>query len=117
MANKGGRPSKYDPSMCETVMEIMAVGATKEEAAAHLGIAKDTFYQWIKKHEEFSKAVAIAEELSYVWWLKQGRSNLCNKEFNSTLWYMIMKNLHKWSDRQEVKHNTEDSRIIIQMPK
>lgn len=99
----GGRPTKYDPAMCEKVVELMSVGASKIEVSAEIGITSETLYDYCEKHPEFSDAVKRGEQLSAAWWERHGRQNLDNKEFNATLWYMNMKNRFKWSDRTESK--------------
>lgn len=108
-----GRPTKYKPEMCEQVIDLMRDGLAIEEVCAEMGIWKDTFYNWVKKHDEFSDAYKRGLELSKAWWLKQGRSSLTDGKFNSTLWYMNMKNRHKWSDKQEVDHTTKGKEINI----
>ena len=51
-----GRPTKYDPKMCETVVYEMSRGCSKCEVAAALGICEDTLYDWLKddNKKEFS---------------------------------------------------------------
>lgn len=99
----GGRPSSYRPEMCNTVIELMAVGAAKVEVAAKLGICRDTLHEWETSGDkpEFADAIKRGEELSHCWWLEQGRTSMRDKEFNSTLWYMNMKNRHGWADKTE----------------
>lgn len=97
----GGRPTKYDPKYCDLIVEIMKDGASIEEVAAEFGVTKVTLYEWCDKHVEFFNAKKRAEELSKAWWVKQGRTQLGNKDFSYTGWYMNMKNRFKWSDRQE----------------
>lgn len=100
---KMGRPTKYRPEMCGKVVEMMKEGMAKVEVAARLGIDRDTIKEWRKTNEDFSAALKKGEELSEAWWLAKGRVNLENREFNSTLWYMNMKNRHGWSDKVEKK--------------
>ena len=51
-----GRPSKYDPSMGEIVIECRNKGFIVEEVCQELGIARDTFFNWVKEHPDFSDA-------------------------------------------------------------
>ena len=49
-----GRPSKFDMSMCETVITCMNKGYIVEEVCAELGIHRDTFFEWVKSNPDFS---------------------------------------------------------------
>jgi len=98
----GGRPSKYKPEYCNTVVELMSEGASKTEVAAYIGVVKSTIYEWEKNHDEFSNAIKKGEELSEAWWERHGRMQLENPKFNHVLWYMNMKNRFGWRDKQEL---------------
>lgn len=98
-----GRPSKYDPAMCETVIELGKVGASRAEIALELDIHIDTFIEWQKQHPAFSEAVKRAMQLAQGWWEKQGRlSTFAGKDFNATSYIFQMKNRFRddWADRQ-----------------
>lgn len=103
--NPIGRPTKYREEMCDVVIKEMSEGASITEVCGELGIFKEAFYAWCKKYENFSNAVKKGRSLSKAWWMRQGRKNLDNKDFSATLWYMNMKNRHKWTDRQQTTHN------------
>jgi len=102
--NKPGRPTKYLPEMCETVIELMREGASQDEVIGHLDISRDTFYRWKEENKEFSDAIKRGIRLSQAWWEREGRISLRDREFNYTGWYMNMKNRFKWADKQEVKN-------------
>jgi transposase len=104
MVREMGRPTKYKPEMCETVLELMKEGASQQEVLAVLDISNDTFYRWKKENEEFSETIKRGIQLSQAWWERKGRISLDDRQFNSTLWYMNMKNRFKWADKQEVKN-------------
>jgi hypothetical protein len=97
------RPTKYKPSMCKVVIDLMQEGASQQEVLAVLDISNDTFYRWKKENEEFSETIKRGVQLSQGWWERQGRVSLKDREFNYTGWYMNMKNRFKWADKQEVK--------------
>lgn len=99
-----GNPTKYRDDMPEKVIELMKQGASKYEVALELDICEDTFYEYKKIHSAFSEAVKKGEWFSRGAWEKEGRLSLRDKDFNSTLWYMNMKNRHGWSDKTESKN-------------
>lgn len=109
----GGRPTKYDPKMCDQVIDCMAEGMSKIETAGTIGITSETLYQWVQKYPEFSDAVKLGVELSNTWWERKGRINLENKDFNATLFYMNMKNRFKWADRQETDVTSKGEKISV----
>lgn len=98
------RPTKYRKEMCEEVVKEMAQGASKEAAAGALGIHKDTLYEWIKRHKAFSDAIREGEARSRAWWEKLGRAAALGKVpgFQGTPWIFSMKNIHGWTDKQEI---------------
>ena len=98
----GGRPTKYKEEFCEQVPELMADGMSKVEICAKLGFGYDAFLDWQKKYPRFSESVKKGDRLSEAWWMTQGRISLRERDFNSTLWYMNMKNRHGWADKHEV---------------
>jgi transposase len=114
-----GRPTKYDPAMCATVVEMMAEGCSKVEVCAALGICYETWMNFQKAHEDFSLSVKRGEQLSEAWWQREGRTNLKDRDFSATLWYMNMKNRFGWKDKHEVDNTSSDgtmtpTKIIIQ---
>jgi len=111
--NKVGRPTKYKPEMCETVVELMKEGASQEEVIGSLDISKDTYYRWKEENKEFSDSIKRGISLSRAWWEKEGRISLRDREFNYTGWYMNMKNRFKWADKQEVKSSGQLSFEVV----
>lgn len=102
-----GRPTKYLPEFCDKVIEVMAKGYSKEAVAGHLGIHKDTLYQWEKAHGDFSDALKTGLELSRMFWEKTAIDNLVyspkGKKADAVLWIFNMKNRFNWTDKKEVE--------------
>jgi len=115
-----GRPTKYDPSICEQVVAMGKYGASKAEMALELDIDYTTFLAWQEKHEEFSKAVKRAEQNSKGWWERLGRQATIGEVegFNPTSFIFNMKNRFKedWKDRHDVNHESEKGTMTPKAP-
>jgi len=107
----GGRPTKYKPEFCETVVDCGKAGMGKAEIASQLGVCRDTLLEWSKGKPEFSDAIKRAEEESLAWWEKQGRTATFGgiDGFNPTSYIFQMKNRFRndWRDKHD--HSVEVS--------
>jgi DNA-binding transcriptional regulator YiaG len=98
---KRGRPRiEFDKTKKTDVLELFANGGSLTNLAAMLNVSIDTVDRWRKRDKEFLKLVKIGLVKSQHWWQEEGKTNLQNKEFNSTLWYMNMKNRFQWHDHK-----------------
>lgn len=88
MANQEGpgRPSKYDPAYCETVIELGKQGKSLAQMCAHFDIARSTIDQWAEDHPEFSEALSRAKVHAQSWWEDQGMTGLTLQGFNAQVW-------------------------------
>lgn len=104
-----GRPTDYDQSYCERVIELGKEGASKAEMAAELGIVRQTLDNWCEAHPEFMDAVKQAVSWSQAWWEKQGRIATFGgtEGFNATSFIFNMKNRFPgdWKDKVEQDQN------------
>ena len=106
-----GRPrielSDLPENWKEKCLTLAEEGASIVELSVMLEISRDTFYALSEREEEFSDTVKRCKELSEAWWERSGRTNLMNKEFNYTGWYMNMKNRFGWRDKteQDINHS------------
>ena len=104
MANPVGRPSKYTEDVCGKLMQHMSKGYSFESFAPTIGVTRATLYYWEQSFPEFSDAKKLGQDLSLLFWESQGIDGLwTNKErqFNTAVWIINMKNRHKWKDRLE----------------
>ena len=108
---KVGRPTKYKDEYTDTIVRLMKEGASIEEICLELDICGQTLYNWMDAHPEFLDAKKRGEFFSKGWWMREGRKNLQNKEFNYTGWYMNMKNRFGWADNQKTDITTQGEKI------
>ena len=99
---KTGRPTKYSSKLCKRLPAMFENGESVAEVCAELGIWKDTFYNWVKEHPEFSDSYKKGLELSEAWWTNLGRAGSAGEaKIQPATWIFNMKNRFKWTDRQE----------------
>ncbi len=100
-------PSKYEQTMVQKLSAFGANGEGVVEACVHLGISKETFYEWGRKFPEFSDAIKQFKLRSQAWWEKAGRAGAVGKlaGFNATGYIFQMKNRfpEDWRDKQEIE--------------
>jgi hypothetical protein len=85
----------------DSLLELYAEGASDVEIAHALHITVARFYNLIEEVPSFSNFVERGRTLAQSWWYAQGRKNLWNKEFNTTLYNFQMKNRFGWADKVE----------------
>jgi len=111
----GGRPTDYKPEYCQMVIDHMSQGFPFETFAAEIGTHRATLYNWREKYPEFFDASKKGQELCYKWFLTVGRASMLGLESNGkkihanpTFWIFMMKNMHKWHDKQQLEHVGKD---------
>lgn len=99
--------------MLDTIEREFMEGASIEEIALELKIAKSTLYDWCDPESprykpDFSDAIKKGAEFSEGWWKREGRKNLKDSSFSYTGWYMNMKNRFGWADKQEQRFTDKE---------
>ena len=117
--DKGGRPKEDLSSLPEgwynDVLELYKEGGSDAEVWAMIYEWRGTFSnnlweRWMNEEPEFWETIKGGRKLSESWWQKNGRTNLTNKDFSYTGWYMNMKNRFGWADntKTDVTTNGKD---------
>ena len=109
--------TRYHPSVCEKVINLMKKGYSQDVISAHLGITINVFHKWMNKGE-FRMAVEEGKKYSQLWWETQGIRAVQGeiKGFNSAVWIFNMKNRFGWRDKQEITGD-EDKPISVRVVK
>jgi DNA-binding XRE family transcriptional regulator len=126
-----GRPTKYEESHCQLLIEHMAQGFSFESFAGLVGVSKQTIYDWQEANPQFLDSKKIGIERARLFWERMGIENIINKEtmvrdedgniqqtktsLNSTVWIFNMKNRFKdeWRDRQEIETTPQQLTVTI----
>lgn len=108
----GGRPSKYDPSFGNRAIEYMGQGFSKEAFAGHLGIAKQTLYNWMAEYPEFLDAIKHAETACLDFWERQGMHGMFAEKFGQSIWIFNMKARFGWKEAQSIELSGPDGKPI-----
>lgn len=121
-----GRPTEGVESLPKEwyndILELYKEGGSDVEVKAMVwqwrgSFSNDLWDRWIKEEEQFSETIKMGRVLSQSWWTKEGRTNLKDREFSYTGWYMNMKNRFKWTDRidETSKGEKKEATTIINL--
>ena len=90
----GGRPTDYDPSFCEKVIELGKQGESLASFACEFEVTRETLYQWAKTHQQFSDALEKAKTFSLKWWEKTAKERMVEEpgglKLNQGIWSRSM---------------------------
>lgn len=116
--HEGGRPKEDLSTLPEQwyneILDLYTNGASDVEIKALIyewrgSFSNDLWDRWIEEEEQFSETIKTGKILSEAWWHRNGRTNLENKDFSYTGWYMQMKNRFGWTDRNDL--TTKDGKL------
>jgi hypothetical protein len=102
---KTGRPIITTNDLPENwemdIINLSKIGGSIVEIAVLLDISRNTLTAMTERDPNFLNTIKKCKRLCEAWWMKQGRTELDNKDFSYTGWYMNMKNRFGWADKIE----------------
>ncbi len=99
------RPTDYKPEYCDHVIEWGAAGKSVTWMAASLDVSRDTIYEWVKVHAEFSDAITRAKAKAQAKWEDMGEMGCTMPGFNGSVWAksMAARFPEEWRDNKAIE--------------
>ena len=106
--------SKYDPAMCQIMIDLGKEGASQKMIWSKLGISKNTAESYKKNHPEFAEALDMALIHSQSYWETMLLANLENKGFNSRLAEIALRGQFQ-QDYRETRDTKVDAKVELKV--
>jgi hypothetical protein len=96
-----GAPTKYDPDFHpEDFIKQSSEGQPVFAIAASWKVHKDSIYEWVKVHEDFSDAFKIGHSMREAWWFNLGKDSMLGKKSADLGFYCYLtRSALGWRDR------------------
>lgn len=101
-----GRPSTYTKAIGEEVINLMAEGLSLTAAMAELGYHRQTAYDWIDAHPEFSDAVKLGQSKRQLFLERRLLKADQGAVVTSSIFALKNTGTGDWRDKQEVEQKT-----------
>ena len=114
-----GRPTLYDPSYCDKVVELGALGKSTEQIAGMLGFSLRTIYLWRDTYPEFMQALEEAKAKELHWWEDQAQAYMLehkdSAKLNATIWSrsMAARFPKKYRDNSKIELSGENGAPLL----
>lgn len=114
-----GRPSLYDPSYCDKVVELGRLGKSLEQISSTLGVSCRVLYDWRDRFPEFLRALEEAKEAEQTWWEDQAQAYMLESKdgpkLNASIWSrsMAARFPKKYRDNSKLELTGEGGAALI----
>lgn len=89
-----GRPTKYDPALCEKIEPLGKLGKSRWQIASELGITPSNLRNWEEVHEDFRAALELARLDALAYWEQLAEMHIIETpgapRLNTGLWSRSM---------------------------
>ena len=102
-----GRPTLFDPSYCDKVVELGALGKSLEQISSNLGVSLRVIYLWRDTYPDFMHALEDAKAAEMNWWEDQAQAYMLEHKdgakLNASIWSRSMAARFPKKYRESVK--------------
>lgn len=107
-------PIKYESKHCVDLTKKMAAGLSDTEVMAQWGIARSTFYRWLKEFPELKEAHDVGKVMFDAIHEDLGRQGMLKlNDIDYQFWRDLGKYRHGWADKQTATGTTNNVQINI----
>lgn len=114
---KVGRETDYKPEFCQMLIEHMSEGLSFKSFGGIVSVCKDTLYEWVKVHKQFSDSKDIGHLKSMLFYEKVGKKGMMNEIpfFNDRIFRLNMINRFRedWTDGTKNENNNNVKKEIV----
>lgn len=103
--HRRGRPTEYRPEYCQLVIEKMAEGLSLTAFAGFIRVSKQSIYEWIGEHREFSDAVSRARSARVLWLETKLLRSRKGAETSAAIFALRNADPSEWRDIRNVQHD------------
>jgi len=108
-----GRPTLYDESYCEGVIDFMGQGYSYTAYAGHIRVNLDTLYEWQKVHPEFSEATKIAKNVRCATLERELLAEDVSPRVTARIFALKNAAPHEWADKKDDNEALKDAITVI----
>ena len=81
----GGRPTKYRPEYCSTIIAVGEIGRVAGRNGRACDVHRSTMDEWAAEHPEFSEALMRAKQKAQAWFERARAVRLSADKFNNAM--------------------------------
>lgn len=102
-----GRPTDFDESYGQSILELMASGLSLAASAAEIGVHRQRVYEWMDRHPEFADTVKVAQAKRQLFLERRLLSAEIGPVVTSTIFALKNAGPEDWRDKREIEHSGE----------
>lgn len=102
--------NQYRPEYCDEVITFLADGYSLAAFAGHVGVSRQTLYNWMEANPAFAGAAKIAQAKAVLFWERANRTLAITGDGNATACVFALKNRapDDWRDMKALEHSGPD---------